>query len=632
MTTLLAQYTWDARTNQYVEASGRFVSRARVKAALDDVIRAASSEIEDIARSYQAGEIGQSEWFLETAKRVKVINVASAAVAAGGTHALTPSVLGTVAARIKAQYQFLRDFAREIENGLPLDGNFLARAALYGQSGRPTFEAFARKADLAAGYAYERRLLHSSEHCRQCVQQAAMGWQPAGVLLPIGQCTCLNNCHCTFQRSMVNPEATATPRASRRVGARPKSPRPSATFADAQGTPNTGRIDMTTVTFAKGSKGGGLVGAVINAVAGAAGDGGCGNGTSNGKRGFQKGNQCGHKANRNPAVSAASKAHTSALGAAKKHLKAGTAASPAGRKAIQTAAKAGRVLQQARADHKAANVQAKSIKGKETRALASERALPLSAKPADGSTIHTKASAALESAHAKATAPPKPSKPPEASPQGKAATAAKEVGAIKTSMAADHLKDVHARAEAGTHDEAAVHKHIDKIARGTTKAELFAAAKAHGANTEGIKTKGQLVEHLKARTTNAIKPPTPKAPEAKASVPATLDPGTKGDRQILATAKREIRKQATYDEFGTARTVPVHLLRDRVEATHGAVDPARFDRVLKADRTKGKLDLIAVSDHRRFTRTQLDRSIPGVNETLGYVTPKDRPKRKGGKS
>lgn len=201
MTKLLVDYSWNAGSRQYVDASGKFVARSKVKAALDVVIDAAARDIEDIAGRLQSGQIDIGEWYRETAARIKTINVASAALAVGGTHGLTPSVLGSTAARIKRQYQFLSQFAYELENGLPLDGTFLSRAASYGHSGRPTYEAIVRKRDIAAGDESERRRLHPGEHCRGCVEEAAKGWQPAGVLKDIGDCECLNFCNCTFERS-----------------------------------------------------------------------------------------------------------------------------------------------------------------------------------------------------------------------------------------------------------------------------------------------------------------------------------------------------------------------------------------------------------------------------------------------
>lgn len=207
MTTLVAQYTWNPKVNQYVDSRGRFVARTDVKAALEDVIDAARSDIRAASVELQEGRIEVGDWFFRMAPAIKTINVASAALAVGGTHGLTASVLGSTGVRIKDQYQYLRDFARELENGLPLDGSFLNRAGLYADSGRPTYEAMLRRLDIDAGFVFERRNLGRSEHCDQCVYEASLGWQPSGVLLPIGECTCLNLCHCTFSRSRTNPDA-----------------------------------------------------------------------------------------------------------------------------------------------------------------------------------------------------------------------------------------------------------------------------------------------------------------------------------------------------------------------------------------------------------------------------------------
>lgn len=70
--------------------------------------------------------------------------------------------------------------------------------------------------------------------------------------------------------------------------------------------------------------------------------------------------------------------------------------------------------------------------------------------------------------------------------------------------------------------------------------------------------------------------------------------------------------------------VPIHEVRAAVAAKHGpaSASPAVFDPMLKRMRADGKLRLIAVSDGRDFTEKQHRDSIPGMNETLGYIAPK----------
>jgi hypothetical protein len=460
MTTLLAQYTWNPKTRQYIGADGRFVRRKQVKDALEQVIEVASDDIEAIAHKLQDGKINLSEWFNQTAAKIKVINVASAAVAVGGTHALTPSILGSTGARIKTQYEFLRNFAHQIENGLKLDGAFIARARLYGRSGRPTFEAIARKGDIAAGFKFERRILHPVEHCDQCIDQADMGWQEAGVLLPIGECTCMNNCRCTFERSRTEPLAGFA-RGSR----------------------------MSNVTFAKG--GGGIKSKVkapkgVGVPSGASGPGmGEGfNGTVAGKKGFAPGNKYGSlhgEGTGGPSVKEAKAAHKEAHAVAGKHLErhasqpAGTPLSSTARQAIRDAATASRNLQQAKAVH----AQTRASKGV-TRASKTNGSSPM---------------------------------------ETRVAQSAKVASATKVRHATKHIENLKAGVHAGRIDDTKIHGYSKLIANGTTHKELHAALKNHGVDTSGLRTKNDLAHAITLHTLRQTAKPSPAPTRVPAAVP-----------------------------------------------------------------------------------------------------------------
>lgn len=61
------------------------------------------------------------------------------------------------------------------------------------------------------------------------------------------------------------------------------------------------------------------------------------------------------------------------------------------------------------------------------------------------------------------------------------------------------------------------------------------------------------------------------------------------------------------------RLIPIHAIRAEVVAGRD-----EFDRTMNELRSNG-LECIAISDNRRATQTQLDDSLPGVNETVFYV-------------
>lgn len=195
-------YTWNAKAQRYQDARGRFVSGAAVRQALDDFADAAAVRIERDAQLLQAGLINLPEWQLRMEASLKQIHVASTAIAAGGWAQVTAAEWGVCAARIKAQYRFLERFARQIEDGLPLDGRFLVRAMSYVSAGSGTFEKVRRRIDLKARpVVLERRLLHSMSPCHSCAIYHAESWQRPGVLPDCGEdCECGMRCRCSFER------------------------------------------------------------------------------------------------------------------------------------------------------------------------------------------------------------------------------------------------------------------------------------------------------------------------------------------------------------------------------------------------------------------------------------------------
>lgn len=193
-------YRWDAGARRFRGGSGQFVARAEVRSAVDAALDAASLEAQSYAHALADGSIDLPTFAARMRRLTKDAVVACAAVAAGGKDRLTPSLLGTVGAMVKEQYKYLDNLIYQVDNGIPLDGDFVARCAMYPLAGTSAYEAVLRAGDVKAGYTLEKRVLHSPAPCKGCVREAALGWQPAGTLKNIGQCECLTRCRCTFRR------------------------------------------------------------------------------------------------------------------------------------------------------------------------------------------------------------------------------------------------------------------------------------------------------------------------------------------------------------------------------------------------------------------------------------------------
>ena len=199
---LTHDYGWNAAAGRYTDlTSGRFVPFATVRNELETVITQSQSNISAISSQLQGGQITLKEWQLSMAREMKAMHTASMASARGGWAQMSQADWGYTGSQLKKQYEYLRNFARQIESGeQPLNGNFMRRSKMYSQAGRDSYEEMRRRAErIYNGKAEERRVLHATESCDDCIEEAGRDWQPIGTLAPLGTLQCRTNCRCTFE-------------------------------------------------------------------------------------------------------------------------------------------------------------------------------------------------------------------------------------------------------------------------------------------------------------------------------------------------------------------------------------------------------------------------------------------------
>lgn len=194
-----SRFRWNDVAGRYIGPDGRFVSFAKVREYLDQVLDSNEAKITTLARNLREGRVSLAEWQVGMRDALKDIHVASGALARGGWAQMSPADYGRVGAELKFQYEKLRQFALQIEKGLLLDGRFLRRTKLYAQSGRVSYTAALRQEMLVRGFKEERSVLAKADHCAECVQEAAKGWVPIGDLINIGERICRSNCRCHLE-------------------------------------------------------------------------------------------------------------------------------------------------------------------------------------------------------------------------------------------------------------------------------------------------------------------------------------------------------------------------------------------------------------------------------------------------
>ena len=195
---LTPEFLWNEKAAQYVnKKNGRFVSRQVIRDQLDNVVDAATVKMGNLATQLQVGDISLAEWQTAMMQEIKTTHLASAAMQKGGWEQMSQADFGRVGRVVRAEYRFLDDFARQISSGKQkLDGTLGMRAKQYGQAGRGTYYRFWDVEADKRGFDEERSILNPADHCTECVDQAGIGFQPLGEMVPIGKRICRANDRC----------------------------------------------------------------------------------------------------------------------------------------------------------------------------------------------------------------------------------------------------------------------------------------------------------------------------------------------------------------------------------------------------------------------------------------------------
>jgi hypothetical protein len=198
----MTDFTFAPAAGRYRGEAGRLVTFKAVRDAVDRVTDEASVCLGTLAGQLRTGEVTLEDWQRQSMAIVKNAHIAAGMAAHGGIRHMDQETWGYLGQRIRAEYGYLRDMAAQIANGAqPLNGRLEARARLYGQAARATYESVTGRDQRAIGASLERNILNPGEHCAACKAQSALGWVAVGTLTPIGARTCMANCRCRISYS-----------------------------------------------------------------------------------------------------------------------------------------------------------------------------------------------------------------------------------------------------------------------------------------------------------------------------------------------------------------------------------------------------------------------------------------------
>jgi hypothetical protein len=207
MADVLPGYTYNRESARYRNSeTGRFVARRDIISLLEAQTNGAENRLGELVTALHEKRIDASTWQSVMRDELRRLHSQNAALGAGGWDRMDFRAWGRVGGYLAGDYTRLTNLAQDIADGKVSLPQALNRVDGYVISARRNFFEADRDAMFRSGRAFEeRRRLGSSEHCAGCVDYAAMGYQPLGVL-PIpgdGSTECKSWCKCIIERREV---------------------------------------------------------------------------------------------------------------------------------------------------------------------------------------------------------------------------------------------------------------------------------------------------------------------------------------------------------------------------------------------------------------------------------------------
>ena len=207
---ILTYWRFDPVTGFYLTRRGQRVPWHKVRSIMLRVTQQAENEILFIADEVRAGRMLVGVAQTEVQQRLKTIHLAAMALAKGGWAQLAPTDYGRIGGILKREFGYLNKLFVGIGEGtVKQDGGLTRRLSLYARAARNTYFRGVRDTYAKKGFDQGRSKLRPAEHCSDCVDQDALGWQAIDKLVPIGERKCTRNCKCVvyFRNSKTGKEA-----------------------------------------------------------------------------------------------------------------------------------------------------------------------------------------------------------------------------------------------------------------------------------------------------------------------------------------------------------------------------------------------------------------------------------------
>jgi hypothetical protein len=186
--------------NAFYERGGREVTTEDVLGVADRRIEDAAQTTRDLTAAMASGRLTLAQWRESIAVELRRAHAQAFALGRGGWDRMTAADRAIVTARLRSEYGYLRQFAKDVQAGGMSEAQIRARAEMYAHHVRTSLWEGMREANGDAGKTQERRVMSQAEHCSDCEDMASEGWKEIGHFPAPGEDSrCMSNCKCNME-------------------------------------------------------------------------------------------------------------------------------------------------------------------------------------------------------------------------------------------------------------------------------------------------------------------------------------------------------------------------------------------------------------------------------------------------
>ena len=196
-----AAWSYDRNAGRYRDEKGRFLNKVSVEKLVDARIDKLQTSLQSYTKMLVDGSITIDQWQASMREAIKDAHIQAAVVGYGGKNEMGSGEYGRIGQRLREEYAYLQNFAKDLLEQRVSGPMATARASLYAKSVRGSYWQGSELRQQQQGFSMMRRILdEQAQHCQDCLDYAARGIVSIGSLpLPGRRCECGARCRCSVR-------------------------------------------------------------------------------------------------------------------------------------------------------------------------------------------------------------------------------------------------------------------------------------------------------------------------------------------------------------------------------------------------------------------------------------------------